>query len=83
MCEMEHHLLKCHVCYSLVHVLIWFCSHGGLTGSLMQAQQTEYNEVIEKIFSEVSALEDNTKILDGQVDLSMRVTGLTLTVYSV
>lgn len=43
-------------------------AHAGLTQNLLQKQQTEYETTIEKIFSEVSALEENTKILDPQVE---------------
>ncbi|KAM3867286.1 LOW QUALITY PROTEIN: testis-expressed protein 11 [Diretmus argenteus] len=39
-----------------------------LTENLLQKQQTDYNEVIEKLFSEVSGLEDSTKILDPQIE---------------
>eukprot|EP00064_Thunnus_orientalis_P006140 superscaffoldBa00000626_g6156 len=39
-----------------------------LTDKFLQKQQTDYSEVIEKIFSEVSGLEDSTKILDPQLE---------------
>ena len=55
------------------HVLILFCSHAGLADKLLQKQQADYNEVIEKIFAEVSGLEDHLKILDPQVYTSVRV----------
>ncbi|KAM7417453.1 hypothetical protein PAMA_017210 [Pampus argenteus] len=46
---------------------MFFCS-AGLTDRLLQKQQTDYNEVIENIFSEVSGLEEYSKILDPQLE---------------
>lgn len=40
----------------------------GLTADLVQHPQTNSNEVIDTLFSEVSALEDDAKIVDPQVD---------------
>lgn len=40
----------------------------GLTGDLLQKQTTDYEEVIEKLFSKVRGLEDCPKIPDPQVD---------------
>ncbi|XP_054647972.1 testis-expressed protein 11 isoform X3 [Dunckerocampus dactyliophorus] len=39
-----------------------------LTGSLLQKQQTDASDAIEKIFSEVTGLEDNFKIVDPQLE---------------
>ncbi|XP_061786468.1 testis-expressed protein 11 isoform X4 [Nerophis lumbriciformis] len=39
-----------------------------LTESLLQNQQTDSSDVIEKIFSEISGLEDNLKIVDPQLE---------------
>lgn len=40
----------------------------GLTVELQQKEPTDYEEVIEKLFSEVCGLEDCPKIPDPQVD---------------
>ncbi|KAM7389917.1 hypothetical protein PAMP_023861 [Pampus punctatissimus] len=40
----------------------------GLTDRLLQKQQTDYNEAIENIFSEVSGLEEYSKILNPQLE---------------
>lgn len=39
-----------------------------LTGDLLKKQPTDYEEVIEKLFSTVCSLEDGAKIPDPQVD---------------
>nr|XP_057909179.1 testis-expressed protein 11 [Doryrhamphus excisus]XP_057909188.1 testis-expressed protein 11 [Doryrhamphus excisus] len=39
-----------------------------LTGSLLQKQQTDATDAIDKIFSEVTSLEENVKIVDPQLE---------------
>ncbi|XP_071773210.2 testis-expressed protein 11 [Centroberyx gerrardi] len=39
-----------------------------LTENLLKKQQTDYDEVIEKLFSEISGLEDFPKLLDPQLE---------------
>lgn len=60
----------------LVHVLstcpdFFFLTYTGLTENLLQTEPADFDEVIEKLFGEVSALEDFPKITDPQVDLSV------------
>lgn len=53
------------------HVLICFNPHTGLTENLLQKQLTDNDEVVEKLFSEVSGLEDFPKLRNPQVDTSV------------
>lgn len=45
-----------------------FCSYAGLTETLLQKEQTDHDEVIEKLFSEVSCPEGFSGIPAQQVD---------------
>lgn len=51
--------------------LLTFFKYTGLTELLLQKQLTDYDEVIEKLFSEVPGLEAMPKIPDPQVDKNM------------
>ena len=55
-----------------------FCSYTGLTENLLQKHQSDYEEVIEKLFSEVSGPEDLPKIPDPQVETCVGVVVLNL-----
>lgn len=52
---------------SCQHVIFCFCSYTVLTGNLLHKQPSDCEEVIEKLFSEVSGLEDCPKTPDPQV----------------
>lgn len=65
-------LLSVALFMSCQHVLtFFFLTYTGLTENLLQTEPADFDEVIEKLFGEVSALEDFPKITDPQVDLSV------------
>ena len=51
--------------------LFCFYPNKGLIEHLLQKHLTDYEEVIQKLFSEVSGLEEFPKISDPQVDTSL------------
>lgn len=56
-------------CLCLINMpLFCFYPNKGLTEHLLQKHLTDYEEVIQKLFSEVSGLEEFPKISDPQVD---------------
>lgn len=73
--DITDHLWRWRVCCCLVCVLSacldLLSLMTGLTGNLLQKQPTDFDEAIEKLFSEVSGLEDFPKISDPQVDKSV------------
>uniref|UniRef100_A0A3P8X9W7 Protein ZIP4 homolog n=1 Tax=Esox lucius TaxID=8010 RepID=A0A3P8X9W7_ESOLU len=56
--------------------IIWFCAIQGLTEHLLQKQLTNPDEVIEKLFCEISVLEDFPKVIP--LDLQLEETAIHL-----